>query len=220
MRMRAHSPEQEGFVERDGVRIFYEVFGTGDPAVLLLPTWSIVHSRIWKMQVPFEALVYVNTTGKPIARLDADLLRTITDGKYMGLIHATLEEVLYEALEGIVEVRFGRWLVAIESGPDAVVVTFNDGTTESFDLLIGADGQVLSPNSHGRKSTPSIGSRSNSCTAIVGPPNVVETEGVSSEYTMVTLFNTAVAAHFAPGRDICQPTPNKSSQVFQRTSSY
>ena len=218
--MRAHSPEQEGFVERDGVRIFYEVFGTGDPAVLLLPTWSIVHSRIWKMQVPFEALVYVNTTGKPIARLDADLLRTITDGKYMGLIHATLEEVLYEALEGIVEVRFGRWLVAIESGQDAVVVTFNDGTTESFDLLIGADGQVLSPNSHGRKSTPSIGSRSNSCTAIVGPPNVVETEGVSSEYTMVTLFNTAVAAHFAPGRDICQPTPNKSSQVFQRTSSY
>jgi 2-polyprenyl-6-methoxyphenol hydroxylase-like FAD-dependent oxidoreductase len=37
-------------------------------------------------------------------------------------------------------VRFGRWLVALESGPDAVEVTFNDGTTESFDLLIGADG--------------------------------------------------------------------------------
>ena len=26
------------------------------------------------------------------------------------------------------------------SGPDAVVVTFNDGTTETFDLVIGADG--------------------------------------------------------------------------------
>jgi hypothetical protein len=53
MRRRACSPEQESFVEHDGVRIFYEVFGTGDPAVLLLPTWSIVHSGIWKMQVPY-----------------------------------------------------------------------------------------------------------------------------------------------------------------------
>jgi hypothetical protein len=51
--MRACYPDQEGFVERDGVKIFYEVFGKGDPTVLLLPTWSIVHSRIWKIQVPY-----------------------------------------------------------------------------------------------------------------------------------------------------------------------
>ncbi len=53
--MRARYPDQEGFVERNGVRIFYEVFGTGEPTVLLLPTWSIVHSRIWKAQVPYLA---------------------------------------------------------------------------------------------------------------------------------------------------------------------
>jgi alpha/beta hydrolase fold len=53
--MRARYPEQEGFVERDGVRIFYEVFGTGEPTVLLLPTWSILHSRLWKAQVPYLA---------------------------------------------------------------------------------------------------------------------------------------------------------------------
>ncbi len=53
--MRARYPDQEGFVEREDVRIFYEVFGTGDPTVLLLPTWSIVHSRIWKAQVPYLA---------------------------------------------------------------------------------------------------------------------------------------------------------------------
>src|SRR5437868_1419785 len=53
--MRARYPEHEGFVERNGVKIFYEVFGTGEPTVLLLPTWSIVHSRIWKMQVPYLA---------------------------------------------------------------------------------------------------------------------------------------------------------------------
>jgi pimeloyl-ACP methyl ester carboxylesterase len=53
--MRACYPEQEGFIERNGVRIFYEVFGAGEPTVLLLPTWSIVHSRIWKAQVPYLA---------------------------------------------------------------------------------------------------------------------------------------------------------------------
>src|SRR5437016_14663643 len=53
--MRARYPEHEGFVERNGVKILYEVFGTGEPTVLLLPTWSIVHSRIWKMQVPYLA---------------------------------------------------------------------------------------------------------------------------------------------------------------------
>src|SRR5581483_11703770 len=91
-------------------------------------------------QIPYEALVYVNKAGKPIARLDAALLCAISDGKYMGLMHSTLEEVLYEAVEGSVEVRFGRWIKRIEPGPDAVIATFNDGTTESFDLLIGADG--------------------------------------------------------------------------------
>ena len=52
---RARYPESEGYVERDGVRVHYEVFGSGEPTILLLPTWSIVHSRVWKMQVPYLA---------------------------------------------------------------------------------------------------------------------------------------------------------------------
>ena len=49
--LRARSPDARGSVERNGVRVGYEVFGTGEPTILLLPTWSIVHSRIWKLQV-------------------------------------------------------------------------------------------------------------------------------------------------------------------------
>ena len=52
---RARYPEEEGFVERGGVGLFYEVYGTGEPTVLLLPTWSIIHSRHWKMQIPYLA---------------------------------------------------------------------------------------------------------------------------------------------------------------------
>jgi pimeloyl-ACP methyl ester carboxylesterase len=52
---RARYPDREGYVERDGVRVFYEVYGDGDRTVFLLPTWSIVHSRHWKMQIPYLA---------------------------------------------------------------------------------------------------------------------------------------------------------------------
>src|ERR671924_1295424 len=52
---RARYPDEEGYVERDGVRLFYEVYGEGEPTVLLLPTWSIIHSRQWKMQIPYLA---------------------------------------------------------------------------------------------------------------------------------------------------------------------
>jgi pimeloyl-ACP methyl ester carboxylesterase/predicted glycosyltransferase len=52
---RARYPDHEGYVERDGVKTFYEVYGEGDPTILLMPTWSIIHSRCWKLQIPYLA---------------------------------------------------------------------------------------------------------------------------------------------------------------------
>ena len=52
---RARDPDDSGYVERDGVRVFWEIYGTGEPTFLLLPTWSIIHSRQWKGQIPFLA---------------------------------------------------------------------------------------------------------------------------------------------------------------------
>ena len=52
---RARYPDESGYVEREGVRVYYEVYGSGEPTVLLLPTWSLFHSRHWKMQIPYLA---------------------------------------------------------------------------------------------------------------------------------------------------------------------
>ena len=52
---RARYPDEDGYVERDGVRIFYELYGEGEKTVLFLPTWSIIHSRHWKGQIPYLA---------------------------------------------------------------------------------------------------------------------------------------------------------------------
>jgi pimeloyl-ACP methyl ester carboxylesterase len=47
--------DAEGFVAHDGVKIHYEVHGDGGPTVLLMPTWTIIHKRFWKMQVAYLA---------------------------------------------------------------------------------------------------------------------------------------------------------------------
>jgi pimeloyl-ACP methyl ester carboxylesterase/predicted glycosyltransferase len=53
--VRAWQPDAEGYVQCNGVKIGYEVFGDGTPTLLLLPTWTIIHSRFWKLQVPYLA---------------------------------------------------------------------------------------------------------------------------------------------------------------------
>ncbi len=51
--MRAKYPDEEGFVERDGVKLHYEVYGVGDHTILFMPTWSMTHSRVYKAQIPY-----------------------------------------------------------------------------------------------------------------------------------------------------------------------
>ena len=52
---RARYPDAEGCVERDGVPVFWELYGEGEQTILFLPSWSIVHSRLWKGQIPYFA---------------------------------------------------------------------------------------------------------------------------------------------------------------------
>jgi pimeloyl-ACP methyl ester carboxylesterase/predicted glycosyltransferase len=58
--MRAREPDATGYVERDGVRVAWRAYGDEPsdadvPAVLFLPSWCIVPSEVWKLQVPFLA---------------------------------------------------------------------------------------------------------------------------------------------------------------------
>jgi pimeloyl-ACP methyl ester carboxylesterase len=55
---RARYPDEEGQVERDGVRVSWARYGDREPTLLLLPAWSIIHSRQWKAQVPYLARHY------------------------------------------------------------------------------------------------------------------------------------------------------------------
>jgi pimeloyl-ACP methyl ester carboxylesterase/predicted glycosyltransferase len=51
--MRAKLPGKSGFVDRDGVKIYYEIYGEGAETMLFVPPWPIIHSRIYKAQLPY-----------------------------------------------------------------------------------------------------------------------------------------------------------------------
>lgn len=51
--MRAKLPHKDGLVDRDGVKLYYEIYGDGPVAMVFVPPWSIVHSRVYKAQLPY-----------------------------------------------------------------------------------------------------------------------------------------------------------------------
>jgi pimeloyl-ACP methyl ester carboxylesterase len=56
---RAVLPNDSGFAAGpDGVRLAFDVYGAGDPTLVLMPSAPIIHSRQWKGQVPYLSRRY------------------------------------------------------------------------------------------------------------------------------------------------------------------
>ena len=84
----ARVPDDSGHLDRDGVRVWWEAYGGGDPAILLMPTWSIVHSRHWKAQIHHLARHF----------------RVVTfDGRGNGLSDRPQEEAAYADAEYVAD---------------------------------------------------------------------------------------------------------------------
>lgn len=126
--------EQANSIRRGGYAI--DFYGTGYDVAECMG----ILNQLRQQQIHIDSISYVGKSGKPIATLDISLMQKVMHDRYMALMHWTLEEALYEAIGDDIEVQYGRSLTAVEAGPDEVVVTFNDETTETFDILIGADG--------------------------------------------------------------------------------
>jgi pimeloyl-ACP methyl ester carboxylesterase/predicted glycosyltransferase len=126
--MRARTPDAHGFVERDGVRVGYEVFEPADPTaptVLLMPTWSIVSSRSWKAQVPYLARHF----------------RVVTfDGRGSGVSDRPVGVSAYVDTEFVADAL--AVLDATET-EQAVVVGFSCGVPWSMLLALEAPDRVL-----------------------------------------------------------------------------
>jgi len=70
--MRARYPDTQGFVERNGAKIFYEVYENEGPTVLLAQSWQTSYSRLWKMQIPYLSRHFRVVTYDPVGNGESD----------------------------------------------------------------------------------------------------------------------------------------------------
>jgi pimeloyl-ACP methyl ester carboxylesterase/predicted glycosyltransferase len=122
--MRARLPDQDGFIERDGVKIGYEAFGVGERTLLFLPTWTMIHSRCWKAQVPYFArrfrVVTFDTRGN--GRSDRVTDPTLHDERETARDAVAVLDVLGVQRAGVVGLsRGGRYVLRLwELAPERV----------------------------------------------------------------------------------------------------
>jgi len=127
--MRAREPDEDGYVDRGGVKlhweVFWEVFGEGEPTLLLLPAWSIIHSRQWKAQVPYLARRYRVLTfdGRGNGRSDRPAgAGAYDDGQYVADALAVLDATGTRQAVLVGLSRGGRWAVELASArPERVL---------------------------------------------------------------------------------------------------
>ena len=123
--MRAREPDTEGFVDRDGFKLHFEVFGEGEPTLLLLPTWTIVHARFWKAQVPYLARHFrvVTYDARGNGRSDRPpTAEAYDDGQYVADALAVLDATGTREAVLVGLSRGGRWSVELAAArPERVL---------------------------------------------------------------------------------------------------
>jgi len=88
--------------------------------------------------VPVESYVICSDAGRTLRNYDLGRINR-RFGPIRGISRGALIDLLYNAAEGLT-VRTGTTVESLEERNGEVAVVFSDGTSESFDLVIGADG--------------------------------------------------------------------------------
>ena len=127
--------EREPALRREGYMM--DFFGTG---------WDVAErmglvDELRAVHYPIDALEFVDAQGKPFMHMPIDRLRRALDNKYVYLRRQDLEGILNRrARDAGVEVRYGTSLAALHDRGDTVDARFDDGSIDSFALVVGADG--------------------------------------------------------------------------------
>lgn len=114
----------DGLIVRDGVRVHFQVFGDGPRTVLMLPTWSVVHSDVWAMQVPHLAEHYTVVTfdGRGNGASDRPTVpAAYSDSEFAADAFAVLDAV---------------------GADDAAVVSMSGGAASALILAVGSPARV------------------------------------------------------------------------------
>ena len=80
-----------------------------------------------------------NGKGKRSSKVDISSLIKDNYNEFLSVKRGDISSVIYNAC-GEIDTRFGTFVTSIEDTDDKVIAHLSDGSKESFDLVIGADG--------------------------------------------------------------------------------
>ncbi|TPG14008.1 alpha/beta hydrolase [Pedococcus bigeumensis] len=134
----ATEPDSTGTVTRDGVTLDYAVYGGGSTTVLLMPTWTVVHSRFWKAQIGYLARHFrvVTFDGRGNGRSD----RPVGAAAYTDEVYAADALAVLDATDTaravVVGVSWGlTWGLHLAAGhPDRVAGLVGLGGSTNVDI--------------------------------------------------------------------------------------
>lgn len=112
----------------------YAVDFRGDAHLSVLRRMGILDD-LERVRTGMGSMSYVNSAGKPQAKLPADLFAGDIE-----ILRGDLARVLYDATKEHTEYVFGDSITSLTEDADGVSVTFERGAPRRFDLVIGADG--------------------------------------------------------------------------------
>lgn len=114
-----------------------DFFGSGFDAAAKLGLLS----ELQQIHYPIARLAFLDRAGKLRFSLPYTVLRKrLFDDRHFNFLRGDLERVLYSQIEGRVPLRFGNTIEAVRQTTDHVIATLSDGSSEEYDLLVGADG--------------------------------------------------------------------------------
>jgi len=100
-----------------------------------------IYDRLAERGFEFNHLRLRTADGHVIAEMPTPPMGGTDLPSTMGAVRGDIADILAEEVEKAgVDVRLGSTLTAIDDHGDSVTVTLSDGTTETVDLLVGADG--------------------------------------------------------------------------------
>lgn len=85
-------------------------------------------------------IIQQDEKGKKQLELNMSGFRASVQGKLFNFLRTDLVDVLYEKVKDKVEIRMNTSIRDIVQDKEGVHVTFEDGTQDQFDLLVGSDG--------------------------------------------------------------------------------
>lgn len=90
--------------------------------------------------IDISKVAFVDKKDREKGSMNYRKIKELMNNRAFTLLRSDLAKVIFESLNGEVEIIFGDTISKIEETKDNVVVTFRSGNKRSFDLVVGADG--------------------------------------------------------------------------------